>query len=154
MSANQDNELEMRIDRELKSLPLLAAPPTLAPRVMAAITSRASVPWYRQPWEAWPAAVRGAALVVLAVFFTSLCLGVWRLPDTEGYLAASRHATGWFSFVTTLWNALNAVLGTLALAAQQLNRVILVGCLAAVTLAWAVCLGLGTACLRFALARR
>jgi len=154
MNVNYDSELELRVDRELKSLPLLAAPPTLAPRVMAAIASRAAAPWYQQPWQAWPIPARAAALMVLVVFFGSLCLGVWRLPDTEGYLAASRHATGWLSFLTTIWNAMNAVLGTLAEAVQQLNRVILIGCLTAVALAWAICLGLGTACLRFALARR
>ena len=154
MNANHDSELERRLDRELKSLPLLAAPPTLAPRVLAAIGSRAASPWYRQPWQAWPVPTRAAALAVLALFFASLCLGVWRLPDTEGYLAASRHATGWFSCLTTLWNALHAVLDALARAVHQLNRGILVGCLAAVALAWAICLGLGTVCLRFALARR
>ena len=154
MNANYDSELEARVDRALKSLPPLAAPTTLAPRVMAVIASRAVAPWYRQPWPAWPVPMRAAALVILAAFFASLCLGAWRLPDTESYLAATRHAAGWFSGLTTLWNALNALIGTLAQAVQQLGRGILLGCLAAVALAWATCLGLGTACLRLALARR
>ncbi len=136
MNADHDSQLEAQIDRELKSLPPLAAPATLAPRVMAAIASRA------------------AALVVLAAFFASLCLGAWRLPDTEGYLAAARHAAGWTSSLTTLWNGFNAVLGALAQAVQQLGRGFLIGCLAAVALAWAICLGLGTACLRLTFARR
>jgi len=154
MNANHDTELAAQVDRELKSLPPLTAPSTLAPRVMAAIASRAAAPWYRQPWQAWPVLMRAAALVVLAAFFASLCFGAWRLPDTESYLAATRHTAGWASDLTTLWNGLNAVLGTLAQAVQQLNRGILLGCLAAVALAWAICLGLGTACLRLAFARR
>ncbi len=154
MNADHDSQLEAQIDRELKSLPPLAAPATLAPRVMAAIASRAAAPWYRQPWQGWPVPLRAAALVVLAAFFASLCLGAWRLPDTEGYLAAARHAAGWTSSLTTLWNGFNAVLGALAQAVQQLGRGFLIGCLAAVALAWAICLGLGTACLRLTFARR
>jgi hypothetical protein len=66
----------------------------------------------------------------------------------------SRQAAGWFSGLTTLWNALNALVGTLAQAVQQLGRGFLIGALAAVALAWAMCLGVGTACVRLAFARR
>lgn len=154
MDSEHEQRLAAEIDRELKTLPELRAPSTLIPRVRAAIAQRQSVPWYRQPWPAWPVPVRAAALVVLAGFFASLCFGAWRLPDTEGYLAASRHAAGWFSGLTTLWNVLHALLSTLARAFEQLGRGFLFGCLAAVALAWAMCLGLGTACLRLAFARR
>ncbi len=154
MDSEYDRRLEAEVDRVLKGLPDLQAPSTLIPRVRTTLAQRRSVPWYRQPWPAWPVPVRAAALVILAGFFGSLCLGAWRLPDTEGYLAASRHAAGWFSGLVTLWNALLALLSTLARAFEQLGRGFLVGCLAAVALAWAMCLGMGTACLRLALARR
>jgi len=154
MNAPYEERLAAEIDQELKSLPELQAPSTLILRVSAAIAQRRRSPWYRQPWQAWPAPMRAAALVILAAFFASLCLGAWRLPDTESYSAATRHAAGWFSGLTTLWNALNALIATLAQAVHLLGRGILLGCLAAVALAWAVCLGLGTACLRLALARR
>ena len=154
MNSSHEERLAAEIDQQLKSLPELQAPSTLILRVSAAIAQRRRSPWYRQPWQAWPVLMRAAALVVLAAFFASLCFGAWRLPDTESYLAATRHTAGWASDLTTLWNGLNAVLGTLAQAVQQLNRGILLGCLAAVALAWAICLGLGTACLRLAFARR
>ena len=154
MDSEYEKGLAAEIDQELKNLPELQAPSTLIPRVSADIAQRRSVPWYRQPWPAWPVPMRAAALVILAGFFASLCLGAWRLPDTESYLAASRHAAGWFSGLTSLWNALNALIGALAQAVQLLGRGFLLGCLAAVSLAWAMCLGLGTACLRVALARR
>ena len=154
MDSQYEQSLETETDRALKGLPELQAPSTLIPRVSAAIAQRRSLPWYRQPWSAWPVSLRAAALVILAAFFASLCLGVWRLPDTQSYMAAARHAAGWFSGLTTLWNALNALLGALAQAAQQLHRGILLGCLAGVALAWAMCLGLGTVCLRLVLARR
>ena len=154
MNSQYPERLAAGIDQELKSLPELQAPSTLIPRVSAAIEQRRSAPWYRQPWHAWPVLMRAAALVILAVFFASLCFGAWRLPDTENYLAATRHAAGWLSGLTSLWNALNALIGTLAQAVQQLGRGFLLGCLAAVALAWAMCLGLGTVCVRLVLARQ
>ena len=154
MNSLYKDRLAAEIDRELKSLQELQAPSTLIPRVSAALAQRRSSPWYRQPWAAWPGPMRAAAFVILAAFFVSLCLGAWRLPETESYSAAARHVAGWLSGLTTLWNALNALVSTLAQAVQQLGRGILLGCLAAVALAWAMCLALGTACLRLALARR
>ena len=154
MDSRYEQRLEAEIDRAMKSLPEVQAPSTLVPRVSAAIAQRRSSPWHRQPWHAWPVPMRAAALVVLAAFFVSLCLGVWRLPETQSYLAATRPAADWFSGLTTLWNALNALLGALAQAVLQLHRGILLGCLTAVALAWAMCLGLGTVCLRLVLARR
>jgi len=154
MNSEYEERLAVEIDRELKSLPELQAPSTLVQRVSAAIEQRRSSPWYRQPWQTWPLPMRGAALVILAAFFASLCLGAWKLPDTEGYVAAARHAAGWFSGLATLWNALLALFTSLAQAVQLLGRGFLLGCFAVVALAWALCLGLGTACLRLALARR
>jgi hypothetical protein len=154
MDSQYEQSLEAEIDRALKGQPELQAPSTLIPRISAAIARRRISPWYQQPWHAWPVPMRAAALVFLAAFFASLCLGVWRLPDTQSYLAATRDAAGWFSGLTTLWNALNALLSALTQAVQQLHRGILLGCLAAVALAWAMCLGLGTVCLRLVLARR
>jgi hypothetical protein len=154
MGSQYEQNLESEIDQALKSQPELQAPSTLIPRVSAAIAQRRISPWYRQPWHAWSVSMRAVALVILAGFFASLCLGVWRLPDTQSYLEAARHAAGWFSGLTTLWNALNALLSALAQAIQQLHRGILFGCLTAVALAWAMCLGLGTLCLRLVLARR
>ena len=154
MNSPYEERLAAEIDEQLKGLPELQAPATLIQRVSAAIEQRRNSPWYRQPWQAWPAPLRAAALVMLAAFFATLCLGVWKLPETESYVAATRHLAGWLSVLTTLCNALNALIGTLAQALQRLGQGLLLGCLAAVALAWALCLGLGTACLRLALARR
>ncbi len=154
MDSRYEKSLEAEIARELKGLPDLSAPSSLIPRVSAAIAERGRAPWYRQAWSAWPVRLRAAALVTLAACFALLCLGAWRLPDTEGYSAAIRYAAAWFSSLATLWHALNALVSTLAQVAQQLGRGFLLACLGAVALAWAVCLGLGTACVRLALARR
>ena len=154
MNSQDEERLAAEIDQELKSLPELQAPPTLVLRVTAAIAQRRCLRWYRQSWDAWPIPLRVATLAVLAAFFASLCLVAWKLPGTESFLAVTRPVAGWWSSLATLWNALNALITTLAQAVQQLGRGILLGCLGAVALAWAACLGLGTASLRLALARR
>ena len=61
MNSEYEKRLEAEIERELKGLPELTAPGTLVSRVMAAIEQRADRPWYRQPWQAWPVALRAAA---------------------------------------------------------------------------------------------
>ena len=47
---NQDGVL----DRALRSLPPVAAPATLLPRVMAAIGAWSERPWYERAWFTWP----------------------------------------------------------------------------------------------------
>src|SRR5690349_19006650 len=97
MNSEYEDKLAAEIDRELKRLPELQAPSTLLRRVMTAIEAREGLPWYRQAWQAWPAPLRAAALVILLAFFASLCLGVWKLPDTEGYVTATRQTAGWLA---------------------------------------------------------
>ena len=47
-------ELQRHIDRELKSLPVLPAPDTLLPRVLAAVRHWADRPWHARAWFTWP----------------------------------------------------------------------------------------------------
>jgi hypothetical protein len=154
MNPQEEKRLALEIDQALRGLPELQAPATLIPRVRAALERRPSAPGYQHPWPDWPLPIRAAALIMLAAVFAALCYGAWRLPDTEGYVAATRHAAGWFAGLTALWSALNALILTLTRAVETLGRVFLVGCLAAAAFAWVLCLGLGAACLRLALTRR
>ena len=154
MNPDYEKRLEAAIDRELKGLPELTAPETLSRRVMAAIARRATVPWYRTAWQSWPLSLRIPALAVLVVFFGALCFGAWQLPHTEVVTTGAAHVTGWFSGLITLWNALSAVLNTIILACKQLGTVFWAAVLGVILLAWVMCLGVGTACVRLALARR
>jgi hypothetical protein len=55
MRPHPDLELEMAIDRELRSLPDRPAPASLAPRVLQAIAERQRLPWWRKSFTHWPA---------------------------------------------------------------------------------------------------
>lgn len=154
MNTEYEKRLEERIDRELKELPELRAPTTLAARVMQAVEARARVPWYRQSWEMWPAPVRISALIFLLASFGGLCFASWQLTRAAGFANAMQEVGEMFSGFTLLWNIGSAVLSAAVLAVKQLGTGILITLLMGVLLAWAMCLGLGTICVRLALARR
>ena len=154
MKPEYEKELEAEIDRELKGLPELPAPDTLTSRVMLAIESRAKVAWYRQPWQMWPAALRMGSLMLLLALFGGLCFAGWRLAQGEAFIGATHKLGQWLSGVSALGNTLNVLLGAVVLAVKQLGTGFIVAALAALAIGYAICLGLGTVCVRIAFARR
>lgn len=154
MNADYEKRLEDAIDRELKSLPELAAPAGLGARVMATLQCARTAPWYRQSWEHWPWLARVAAIVFLAGFFGALCFGVWKAPDTQAFAAASQEVARRSAGLYSLWSWLNSVAGVLVLAVRRMGDGVVFGCLGAIALAWSMFLGIGGAFLRMAFARR
>jgi hypothetical protein len=154
MQPEYERELEAEIDRELKGLQALSAPRTLAARVMSAIEGQAEMAWYRQPWQMWPAALRVGSLVVLLVLFGGLCLAGQRLARGEEFIGAAHRLGHWLSGASALGNAVSVLLNAGVLAVKQLGTGIIVAALVAVALGYAMCLGLGTVCVRLAFARR
>jgi hypothetical protein len=56
--------------------------------------------------------------------------------------------------VGALGNTVSVLLGAVVLAVKQLNTGIIIAVLAALAVGYAICLGLGTVCVRIAFARR
>jgi hypothetical protein len=154
MQPEYERQLEAEIDRELKGLPELSAPHTLVSRVMSEIEGRAEVAWYCQPWQMWPAAVRIGSLVILLVLFGGLCLAGQRLAHGETFISAAHRLGHWLSGVSALGNAVSVLLSAAVLAVKQIGTGFIVAALAALAIGYAMCLGLGTACVRLAFARR
>jgi len=154
MQPDYQRTLEAEIARELKDLPQLPAPPTLASRVMLAIEGRSNAAWYRQPWQRWPAAVRIGSLVVLLTLFGGLCFAAGRLTQGEVFVGTAHQLGQWLSGVNALGSAVSVLLGAIALSVKQLGTGFIVAALVAVAAGYAMCLGLGTICMRLALARR
>ena len=154
MSSEYEKRLEGEIERELRRLPELIAPRSLILRVMAAIENRLRLPWYRQSWQVWPLALRAVSLVILLALFGGLCFATWKLSHTESFALAMQRPLSWLSGLGAIWHAVNVVLGGLTLAVKQLGTAVIIGCLAALALGYAMCVGLGTVYLRLALARR
>jgi ABC-type amino acid transport system permease subunit len=154
MNPKYERELEAEIARELKGLPQLPAPRMLASRVMLAIEGRASVAWYRQPWQRWPVALRIGSLTILLALFGGLCFAAGRLAQGAVFVGAAHNLGQWLSNISALGNAVSVLLGAVTLAVKQLGTAFIVAALLAVAAGYAMCLGLGTVCVRLALARR
>jgi hypothetical protein len=138
----------MRVDRALKALPPLSAPPTLAPRVLARLATRTEAPWYRRAWPSWPMALRTASLIVLLAMFGGLCFAGWKASHASSVTAATEKVSGAFALVSLAANTVS-VLGN---AAAQVMRHLGTGVI--VLLAYAACVAFGSFYLRFAFARR
>jgi len=147
MFPDYHNRLEAAIDRELKALPEIPAPPTLILRVLRAIAQRQALPWFRRAWQSWPVSLRIVSFALLALLFSGLCFGAWNL-STAGFAVASQRYGSIFS---SLYAAITAVFGSLAAAVNQVPKAVLIGCAAAVVFGYTMGVALGTAC--FALVR-
>lgn len=154
MTPDSRNHLEFEIDRALKSLPELEAPASLAPRVLAAIQRRAPAPWYRQPWPAWPTAFQGVSLFLLLGLFAGLCFAGWKLSQSAHYAAMAHQLGAVTENLDAAWTCLIVLLNAFLLSLKQLGWGVWMAVLTCLTLGYLLCVGLGTLCLRLAVARR
>lgn len=82
------DDLEERIDDELRRLPLPLAPETLLPRVLAAVDAWARRPWYSRAWFTWPLGWQAASIVFVALAAAAL----WLAPSAPAPVAATTSA--------------------------------------------------------------
>ena len=154
MNSHDEKQLEAAISRELKALPNLRAPASLATRVLAAIEQRATVPWYRRDWQTWPASLQAVSTLVLLAGFGGLCFLSWQLVQTPSFALASGKAGSLFGGLGTLWNALGLVKSGVWMTLKGVNPALLAGCGLALALGYAMCLALGAVYVRLGFARR
>jgi hypothetical protein len=121
---------------------------------MRAIASQAALVWYRKPWQSWPLAFQTVALLILLSTFSGLCFGAWELFHAQIFSNLLQQIGHWLSGFSVLGNTCHAVAVAVAAAAKQLGTGFMVGCLVALALGYAIFMGLGTVCVRLALARR
>jgi hypothetical protein len=154
MNSNDDQQLESAIRRELKALPELTVPVSVANRVRAAIELRRNVPWYRRAWVTWPAALRMASLAAMLALFGGLCLAGRELSHAEPVSQTAHQIGQWFSGLNTFGSVLNILAGSVALVVKKLGTTFIIACLVAAGLGYAIFLGLGTVYFRLAFAKR
>ena len=154
MNADYEKQLETEIDRALKGLPELAAPESLLSRVMAAVERRATQRWYQRSWQTWPRSLQGCFLVCLLALFGALCFASWRVPQADEFTTAMHPIVQWYSGVSAVCNAFGVVLTTVFGLVKEYSAGFIAPCLVALCLGYAMCVGLGTVCVRWAFARR
>src|SRR5215831_10035297 len=109
MSLEYEKKLEVEIAGELRSLPDVVAPATSVSRVMAAIELRKALPWFRRAWHTWPRSLQGLFLVTMLTLFGGICFGVWEASHTAAFGLAVHKVGGWFSSLSAIYTALNAL---------------------------------------------
>jgi predicted lysophospholipase L1 biosynthesis ABC-type transport system permease subunit len=154
MNPNHDQRLEAAIQRELQTLPELAAPAALVGRVLRVIEQRSRLPWYRRSWQTWPMALQAASLAVLLVLFGGLCLGGWELSHAEAITLAVHRAGEWLSGLNLIGNTLEVLANAALLVAKKLGTGVVIALLVMAGLGYALCVGLGTVYYRLAFAKR
>ncbi len=154
MDPDYQKQLESEVDRLLKPLPNLPAPAGLAPRVLAALANRQALPWYRQPWMAWPLVLQVFALVFLLSSFGALCVACFQLTRAAGFTNAVQEVGQSLAWLGWVWNVMTVLFDTIILTIKHLGAWFIAACCFAAVLGYAICVGLGTACVRLAYARR
>jgi len=151
MNSNHEHKLERHITRELKSLSDLPAPAGLASRVLRAIEERVSLPWYRRAWTTWPMGLQVASLLVLAAAFAGICWLGGGVSQSATETVAAQKNTGWFAQLGFIWNLLRVFGEAIAAVLNYLGKGTVIAIALLIATAYAACVGLGTAYVRFAL---
>src|SRR5215469_8424689 len=151
MNSDNQEQFEIEIARELRALPDLAAPSTLAPRVMAAIERRAGAPWFTRAWPEWPVAAQAASFLLLAGLFGGLCYGGWHLGQMQFVHAAGSEIARGVSAVAALLGSARIMVAMLIQSVTSLGTGVVLGGLVAAAFAYALFLALAACSYRLVL---
>ncbi len=151
MKPELDPGLEAQLDQALRSLPPLEAPASLAPGVLAILASRARLPWWQRAWWDWPLSAK-AAFLILTVAVAGLLAGGGLLfgEGVEGYPVVLLERLHPF---VTLLDILASIASAGLLVMETVGEPFLLYGALCVGALYLACLGMGTACFRYALKR-
>jgi hypothetical protein len=82
MSTHDPEKLEAALHQVLRSIPDRKAPAGLQSRVLAELSRRAALPWWRKSYAYWPAAIRAAFFILSAAAVALLVSGLFALLHT------------------------------------------------------------------------
>jgi hypothetical protein len=143
-----DPKLESLLDAELKRLPPLKAPATLAPHVMSLLGARARQPWWQRAWWNWPLAPQVAFLLLTLAIVSALSGGgVWL---DAGLDRCSEQVTDRLGAVASVWETLVALGGAATVVWENAAQPLLLCALILGGVLYLFCVGVGTACVRSA----
>lgn len=151
MTPEFDPKLESLLDAELKKLPPIAAPASLLPNVMSAIAARARLPWWQRAWWDWPLTAKAAFLLLALAIVGAFSSGGVMLD--EGVSNYSQQVVERFGPFASLWETVLTILNAVRSVLEKIGQPLLLYAATFIGLLYLTCLGLGTACVRFALKR-
>jgi hypothetical protein len=154
VNAIYERQLELAISRELKALPELTAPASLADRVLRLAERRAAASWYQRPWQGWPASLQWAGFALLVLSFFGICAAGWTVSQTQIVAWGIEWMRGWMSTIGAGVDGLVGLVSFVAMVLRTLGPGYLIASVLALGLAYALCVGLGAAYLRLAFVKR
>jgi hypothetical protein len=154
MNPDHDQELRDLVEHELKGLQPLAAPSTLAPRIMAALAARAEAPWYRRPWYCWSLPLQATFFTLLITLFGGLCFGAWKFFQTDAVVTTTGKVAETVSLVEMGFRVLGVFRDSAIYVLESIGSGYLIGFAGLAFVAYAICMGLGSVCVRLAYVRR
>jgi hypothetical protein len=145
-------DLERAIAFELTSLPVLPAPASLLPRVMAAVHAWTARPWYERAWFTWPIQLQVASCAVMIALLTG---GAFLSPALdEGARGFARPMAGpVLGYTSEIAGNVAVGVGALRVVWSALIQPLLLAASPVVALMFAGCAALGLALSRFASGR-
>ena len=150
METFPDPKLEQFIHRKLRELPDVEAPPTLAPRVLAALHARAQA-WWRRAWWDWPLAAK-AGFVTLALAAAGL-IGGGGLVLNQNVTNFSQQLADKLPQVPPLETTFSAWISQTWTYAGTVSQPVWLGLLIGLAAMYLFCIGVGSAFFRVALNR-
>jgi hypothetical protein len=145
--------LEQQIDLALRQLPVRKAPPTLAPRVMAAIETRKQRAWWQRPCWTWPLSIQITAMVI---YFAGLSGLFWlgnAAVTTDWMSSTPSWISGFGGYLLSLGRGFISLAEAGSLVINTLLRPWLLVGMGIIFLMYLSCLGVGTLFVRFAYRR-
>jgi len=150
MERKYETELEALIQRELRRLPPRSAPASLAPRVLAAIQSRAQVPWWKRPIWTWP---RRTQWLVALLFLTVLVSGLSLAGIAATFAEVSDYWAGWSGAWGVFKDCGETLRNAVVVMVLSIQRIWLLAILGTALGLYLFCLGTGTLFYRLAVKR-
>ena len=153
MSNDLEPKLGERIQRELRQLPLVKAPTTLAPRVLAAIEARAHQPWWKRSWAAWPKWCRGLVLLLGLAAAGGMSYAAYFFGPALTLSTLGEVTADWVSSFRPVWEAMVVLANAGLLLLRSGGQLLLWIGVLVVAAIYLTTVGLGTVCYRLALNR-
>ena len=138
-------ELERFVHRTLRELPVRRAPRSLEQRVLAELSRRASLPWWRQSFVHWPVPAQAVFLLVsLGVAAVVFMATGWALAgfDPAQFQSAFAQPIAWWHGGQSVFNA---IAGFFDIMLRNIPALWLYGGLAFIASMYAALFGLGAA---------
>src|SRR5450631_2530373 len=99
MNSQNPQDMEAKMHRVLRGLPDRKAPSGLESRILAELSRRSALPWWRKSFAHWPSAVRISFLALCVLAAVVLASGLVMLGKSNGAHVLSggfSNAYGWY----------------------------------------------------------